>query len=94
MVSKNYCSVVIPYNLAINFEINYPKNQIAVSSVQLIDSYKKTTSQNIRSKNGYDLIPYLFDAIAENKNTLTYYAEIYNAEKEFGKDSTYAISVV
>lgn len=77
-----------------NFEVNYPLNKIAVSSVQLIDSYKKTTTQNIRSKNGYDLTPYLFDAIAENQNTLTYYAEVYNAEKEFGMDSSYAISVV
>ncbi|MDD4703649.1 MAG: GWxTD domain-containing protein [Bacteroidales bacterium] len=75
------------------FEINYPKNQIAVSSVQIIDSYKKTTTQNIRSKNGYDLTPYLFDAVPENKNILTYYSEIYNADKEFGKDSTYIISV-
>ncbi|MDD4739446.1 MAG: GWxTD domain-containing protein, partial [Bacteroidales bacterium] len=91
---KDKNTSMTPLVIEDNFEINYPKNQIAVSSVQLIDSYKKTTSQNIRSKNGYDLIPYLFDAIAENKNTLTYYAEIYNAEKEFGKDSTYAISVV
>ncbi len=91
---KDKNTSMTPLIIVDNFEINYPKNQIAVSSVQLIDSYKKTTTQNVRSKNGYDLIPYLFDAIPENQNTITYYAEIYNAEKEFGKDSTYAISVV
>lgn len=82
-----------PLRIKDEFEIDYPKNKIAVSSVQLIDSYTKTTTQNISSKNGYDLTPYLFDAIGENTNVLTYYAEIYNADKEFGKDSTYAITV-
>ncbi|MFA7081934.1 MAG: GWxTD domain-containing protein [Bacteroidales bacterium] len=76
------------------FEINYTKNQIAVSGVQLIDSYQKTNTQNIRSKNGYDIMPYLFDAVDEHKNQITYYAEIYNADKEFGLDNYYVVSVV
>jgi len=76
------------------FEVNYPKNQIAVSGVQIIDSYEKTKTQNIRSKNGYDLSPYLFDAVPETKNQITYYAEIYNADKQFGLDNYYVVSVV
>ena len=76
------------------FEINYPKNQIAVSGVQLIDSYEKTKTQNSLSKNGYDITPYLFDAIPEGKNQITYYAEIYNADKEFGLEKSYVVSVV
>lgn len=76
------------------FEINYPKNQIAVSGVQLIDSYEKTKTQNSLSKNGYDITPYLFDAIPEGKNQITYYAEIYNADKQFGLDNFYVVSVV
>lgn len=76
------------------FEINYPKNQINISGVQLIDSYEKTKTPNIRSKNGYDIMPYLFDAVGETKKQITYYAEIYNADKEFGLDNYYVISVV
>ncbi|MCK9163997.1 MAG: GWxTD domain-containing protein, partial [Bacteroidales bacterium] len=76
------------------FEISYPKNQIAVSGVQIIDSYEKTKIQNARSKNGYDITPYLFDAVPETKNQISYYAEIYNADKEFGLDNYYVISVV
>lgn len=83
-----------PLRIEDNFEINFPKNQINVSSVQLIDSYQKTTKQNIRSKNGVDIVPYLFDAVPESKNQITYYAEIYNSDKLFGKDSYYIISAV
>ena len=83
-----------PLTIEDNFEVNYPKNQIAVSDVQIIDNYKKTTEQNIRSKNGLDLTPYLFDALPEIKNQVTYYAEIYNADKQFGYDSNYVVSVI
>lgn len=77
-----------------SFEINYPNNLIAVSGVQIIDSFKKTETQNPSSKNGYDITPYLFDAVPETKNIISYYAEIYNADKEFGLDNYYVISVV
>lgn len=83
-----------PLTIEDNFEVNYPQNQIAVSDVQIIDSYKKSTEQSIRSKNGLDITPYIFDAIPESKNQITYYAEIYNSDKQFGKDSNYVISVV
>lgn len=76
-----------------SFIVDYQKNIIAVSDVQLIDSYTKSNSQNIRSKNGYDIIPYLFDAVPESKNQITYYAEIYNADKQFGLDNNYILSV-
>jgi hypothetical protein len=38
---KDKNTSMTPLVIEDNFEINYPKNQIAVSSVQLIDSYKK-----------------------------------------------------
>lgn len=84
----------LPLKIEDNFEINFPKNQIAISGVQIVDSYEKTKTQNSRSKNGLDITPYLFDAIPENKNQITYYAEIYNADKQFGLDNYYIISVV
>jgi GWxTD domain-containing protein len=83
-----------PLRIEDNFEINYTKDQVNISSVQLIDSFQKTTTQNIRSKNGVDLVPYLFDAVTESKNKVTYYAEIYNSDKQFGKDAYYIVSVV
>lgn len=83
-----------PLTIEDNFEVNYPKNQIAVSDVQIIDSYKKSTQQSIRTKNGLDMIPYIFDALPESKNQITYYAEVYNSDKQFGKDSNYVISVI
>lgn len=76
-----------------SFIIDYPKDEISISDIQIIDSYSKTTKKNIRSKNGYDIIPYLFDGISKDKNQLFYYAEIYNSEKQFGKDNHYVVSI-
>lgn len=83
-----------PLTIEDNFEVNYPKNQIAVSDVQIIDSYTKPIEQSIRTKNGLDMTPYIFDALPESKKQITYYAEIYNSDKQFGKDSNYVISVI
>ncbi|MDR0971103.1 MAG: GWxTD domain-containing protein [Bacteroidales bacterium] len=76
-----------------SFSINYPENTIAVSGVQIVEQYNKTTQRNIKTKMVGDITPYLFDAISKTQNQIIYYAEIYNADKLFGKDSLYILSV-
>lgn len=71
--------------------MNYPKDEINVADIMIIDKYEKTSKENIFSKGGYDFHPYIFDVIGKNDNKINYYTEIYNADKTFGRDSVFAI---
>jgi GWxTD domain-containing protein len=73
------------------FKVDYKKDDINVSDIMLIDKLSKATENNIMTKSGYDLQPYMFDVISKDNNTLKYYAEVYNADKAFGKDNYYAL---
>jgi GWxTD domain-containing protein len=72
--------------------MSFPEDEIVLSGIQLVDSYQKTEEPNIYTKNGYDLMPYISNFFPENKNTLTFYSELYNAEKVIGKDEKYLLS--
>jgi GWxTD domain-containing protein len=72
-------------------EMSYKKDDINVSDIMIIDKYSKAKENTIYTKSGYDIHPYMFDAISKENNTLNYYAEVYNADKAFGKDNYYAI---
>ncbi len=81
-----------PYNIKEEINIEYPLNQINISGIELIESFKKTTTQTKISKSGYDLIPYVSDFYHENLNKITFYSEIYNTEKILGKDDAFLLS--
>lgn len=82
----------IQYRDAIS--MNYDHKELSVADIMLIDSYKKTVKENVYSKAGYDMQPYLFDVIGADNNILNYYTEVYNADKSFGKDEYYALVTV
>ena len=71
--------------------MDYDSENIAVSDIMIIDKLAKTSQNNIYTKSGYDLQPYIFDVIDKNTNVLQYYTEIYNADKEFKSGNMYAI---
>lgn len=75
-------------------KVDYPKNEVNLSDIMLIDSYKKTEQKNAYSKNGYDFVPYMFDDISEDTKELKYYVEAYNTDKVFGKDNYCAIVTI
>lgn len=76
-----------PYRISQNFKLEYYNNILAISDVQLIDSYKKTSEPSIISKSGFDLIPYVDNFYPQSMNTLRFYAEIYNTDRVFGESS-------
>ncbi|MCH3923355.1 MAG: GWxTD domain-containing protein [Bacteroidales bacterium] len=73
-------------------QMNYKREEVNVSDIMLVDKYTKAKETSIMTKNGYNLEPYMFDVISKNNNQLTYYVEVYNADKAFGKDNYYAIT--
>src|SRR5688572_16368279 len=77
-----------PFKLTQVFKIKYADYPIQASSIQLLESYKKTVTPNILSKSGYDLIPYNINYYPESQNKLAFYFEAYNTDTFFGKSKT------
>ncbi len=72
--------------------LNYPKDKISISDIELIESLQKTKEKSIISKSGYDVIPYTSDFYSEDFFKIAYYAEIYNADKALGADEGFLIN--
>jgi len=81
-----------PYENIEKVLVNFEKNKLALSDIELIDSMKKTEKVNILSKAGYDIIPYIINYFPKNIEKLSFYVEIYNALTAFGKDEPYIIN--
>ncbi len=80
-----------PIKSTANFEINFGGNQIQMSDFQFLDSYKPSTESKINTKNGFDMVPYVGNFFGTNDSILTYYTEIYNADKELGEEEPFLL---
>jgi GWxTD domain-containing protein len=67
--------------------------KVFVSDFQLVDSYTKTKEKNIFSKVGFDLLPYTSNFYPKERNTINFYAEIYNTNRKFGSDGEFLINM-
>jgi GWxTD domain-containing protein len=81
-----------PYKISQEISIDFPLDKISISGIELIESFKASTSASILTKSGYDLIPWLSDFYPENLKKLTFYAEIYNTEKIIGNGEGFLLS--
>ncbi len=81
-----------PYITTEPVEINYPKDAISISDIELVESYYKTETQSILTRGGYDFIPYIFSFFPQTVTKLKFYAEIYNSTLYFGEDSKFLVS--
>jgi GWxTD domain-containing protein len=66
--------------------VNYPVENVSISDIQLLDSYKVSTADNQLSKGGYDLVPYNSDFYPETMESIKFYCEIYNTKLMLGDD--------
>lgn len=72
-------------------KINYPQDNISMSDIMIADTIKNTTKANVYTRGNKDIIPNVFNTLSLSQNILTYYVEVYNADKTFGVDSVYAL---
>jgi GWxTD domain-containing protein len=89
---KDINSNAPPFSAAQVIELNFNDDEISISGIQLVESFTKTNEPNVLTKSGYDLVPYVYNFIPQEINTLSFYAEIYNTEKVLGKDERYLLS--
>ncbi|MBR1793444.1 MAG: GWxTD domain-containing protein [Bacteroidales bacterium] len=64
--------------------IYFGKKEPVMSRPQLMATAKKTVTQNVLSRSGYDMEPYLSDFVPEEITQLNIYYEIYNINREVG----------
>lgn len=69
-----------------NFTIDFIKDKMEFSDIELLSSYTKSDNKGILDKNGYELIPYVFNYYPESSNQLSFYAELYNSKIELVDD--------
>jgi GWxTD domain-containing protein len=79
------------FNVSQMVSLEYYNNIAAVSDIQFVDSYSKTTEPTILSKSGYDLVPYVDNFFPNAMKSLRFYAEVYNTDKIMGT-SPYLLS--
>jgi GWxTD domain-containing protein len=75
-----------PFKLVQKFKMNYSAYTLQVSSIQLLESFKKADKPGPITKSGYDLVPFNVDYYPESQNKLAFYFETYNADSVFGKN--------
>lgn len=70
--------------------INYTReHKIYSSDIQVLESYHKTNTPSVISKNGYELIPYTINYYPKTQSTLKFYFESYNADSLLGKNGKF-----
>ena len=81
-----------PFVTKVPITIEFPKDLVSISSIQLLESYTKSTVPSIVTKSGYDLMPYVSAFFPENINKVKFYTEIYNSKKIVGDSQKIILS--
>jgi GWxTD domain-containing protein len=74
-----------PFKLKQVFKVSYGSYPLQPSSIQLLESFKKTVTPSILTKSGYDLVPYNINYYPESESRIAFYFETYNTDTFFGK---------
>ena len=83
---KDKASSQPPFVMNERLIIFYEAQKANMSNIQLMASASPTVEQNMLSRNGYDMIPYVNDFIPASISELHPYIEIYNLNQEIGSN--------
>jgi len=73
-----------PSKAKVEIDLNYTPENIQISDVEFLESYTKSSEWKINTKNGIDMVPRISSFFANVEEPMTYYAEIYQADKKLG----------
>ncbi len=80
-----------PFTSNVELNVEYNDNELSISGCQFVESYTKAKEQNILTKGGYDLVPYVSNFFPDNIDDFIFNVEIYNSDKRFGEEASYLI---
>ncbi len=69
--------------------MEFNKTNLKYSDFQFIESYQPTKKDNILSKSGFDLVPYVGDFFPSTEKSLSFYTELYNLDQKIGADQDF-----
>jgi GWxTD domain-containing protein len=72
--------------------VDFPSDKPVFSDIELVKSYKKSEKDNILSKSGFDLVPYVYSFYPESEAMLAFYCELYNTGKVMQPDQKFLIT--
>ena len=72
-----------PFKGSDSITIDFQKDSVVFSNVELLESYTKSASPSMFAKSGFEMVPYVANFFPENMNSLKYYCEIYNTDKQY-----------
>ena len=61
--------------------VDIDPDSVGLSHLEMLESYTKSKTQNVLTKSGYDLVPYVASFYPGNMANLSFYGEIYNTAK-------------
>lgn len=70
----------VPFSNSQPVHVEIPSDKVAISGIELLESYKKTETNGPISKSGFDLVPNVNNFYPSTVNSLKFYAEIYNTK--------------
>lgn len=80
----NYSPQTKPLVIKETIDLAFKPAELEGSSIELLESFKRSTSPNVVSKSGFDLIPYTVNYFPETTKELSFYFESYNADTLLG----------
>lgn len=69
-----------------SFTVEFDNDDMTFSDIEFLHSFNKTESDGILAKNGFEIVPYVFDYFPEAVDNLSFYAELYNSQSIVGDD--------
>jgi len=90
MRDKN--SAAPPFRSTQGIEINYTKDVVSISDIELVESFSKAEKPSILTKSGYNLVPFVSDFYPKGLKKISFYAEIYNTDIVLGENEKYLVN--
>lgn len=88
-VTDKYAKAPKPLLLKETITLAYNEKDLQSSGIGLLESYKKSSTLSVMSRNGFDLVPYCINYYPEKTNELAFYFETYNTDTVFGKNKPF-----
>jgi GWxTD domain-containing protein len=74
------------YTIRQEVMVNFPKDRVSVSDIELLEGYRPSKNPGTFTKNGYDIYPYALGYYPAEVNRLLFYTEIYRTADFAGGD--------
>jgi len=71
--------------------VGFSADSLKISDVEFLQSYVASNAKGAMYKNGYEMVPYIYNYYPEDVNQLKFYTEVYNANKIIGQHEKFIL---